>query len=71
MEATVKVVKPSVGVREVKLEGMPSPTVGVILSQSGIDYEGCEVRLNNKPAELNDSVAAGDRVSILPRTQGN
>lgn len=56
-------------VHEFMIEG--ESTVGKMLAEAGLDYSGYEVRLNNSPATLDDSVKDGDSVLLLKKIKGN
>jgi len=65
----VKIGKLPGTIKEVRMEG--ESTVGDVIAMADLDPVGYEIRLNGRPATLNDIVHARDTILLVRRIQGN
>lgn len=65
----VKIGKLPGTIKEVSMDG--ESTVADVIAQADLDPAGYEIRLNGRPASLNDRVHARDTVLLVRKIQGN
>jgi hypothetical protein len=59
-----------IGTKQVKLEGNDR-TVRTVLTNAGVNFNGQEVRVNNRAATLDQVLNHADTVLLLQKVQGN
>jgi len=65
----VKIGKLPGTIKEVSVNGQT--TIGEVIAQADLSYEGFEIRLNGNPASLDDIVKAQDTILLVRKIQGN